>query len=123
MARNRKLTNGGISSVLAVPLVGDMQDSVTAVGATQATAAQATGDRVIVTSAAAGTGVILAGPAYTAGDDVIVVNLGANDILVYPPTGGVINALAANAGYTVAAGKVGSFIARTAVNFAASVSA
>lgn len=122
MARNSKMISGGVSSVLATLLVGDLQ-SVAAAGATQATAAQATGDNIIVTSAAAGTGIILAGPAFSAGDSVQVANLGANAVLVYPPSGGVINALAANAGFSVAAGKVAMFIARSAVNFAAGVSA
>lgn len=105
------------------PVVGDMQDSITAAGATQATATAVNADNVIVTTAAAGTGVILSGPTFSAGDQVMVFNLGANALLVYPPVGGVINALAANAGFSIAAGKSAVFYARTAINFVAAASA
>lgn len=36
-----------------------------------------------------------------AGDWVVIFNGGANALAVYPPVGGVINALAANAAYSV----------------------
>jgi hypothetical protein len=119
-----KMVNAGVSAGSAIQIGGDVQDSVTATGATQATAAVAFGDSCIVTTAAAGTGVILGGPSFTSGDEVKVTNLGANALLVYPPLGGQINALAINAGFSVAIGKVAEFTARTdASKFVASVSA
>jgi hypothetical protein len=43
------------------------------------------------------------------GDVLVVVNLGANALLVFPPVGGFINALAVNVSLSVAAGKVAEF--------------
>jgi hypothetical protein len=67
---------------------------------TQATALQLGSDINVCSTVAASTGVIL--QAMNPGDEVIVRNGGANALLVYPPVGGTINALSANAGYSVA---------------------
>jgi hypothetical protein len=94
---------------------GDVQDNVTAAGSTQGTATLVTGAHVIVTTAAASTGVIL--PPAELGAEVTVKNLGANAVLVYPATGGAINALAANAGFSVAAAGQGRFLGRNNLNW------
>ena len=54
-------------------------------------------------AAAASAGVLL--PQTGVGDDIAVVNGGANAGRVYPPAGHQINNLAANAGYSLAAAK------------------
>lgn len=100
----------GTAPALAQAIVGDVGNSLTAAGSTQGTALDLTAANNVVTTTAASTGVQL--PPTNAGDCVTVANLGANALLVYPIAGGVINALAANAGFSVAAGKVAIFIAR-----------
>jgi hypothetical protein len=100
----------GTPGMVAQEIVGAVANSLTAAGSTQGTALKLAVANNIVTTAAASTGVQL--PAMGQGDSVFVANLGANAVLVYPVTGGIINALAANAGFSVAAGKSASFIAR-----------
>jgi hypothetical protein len=122
--RTAKLVGAGIPPLSATVTSGDCQDNVTATGTTQATAAPVYGDTTVVTTTAASTGVILSGPQFTSGDDCIVCNLGANALLVYPPLGGQINALAVNAGFSVGAGKSAVFIARAdATKFVAGLTA
>jgi len=121
--RATKLMGGGIPAMTAAVISGDIQDNVTAAGSTQATATPIYGDIAVVTTAAASTGVILSGAGFQAGDGCIVHNLGANAVLVYPPVGGTINALAANAGYSVAAGKQAFIWARSGSTFIAGVTA
>lgn len=110
--RLSKIVGSGTSSGSGAAISGDVQDTVTAAGSTQATATPVYGDNVIVTTAAASTGVILQGT-FSGGDEVVVANLGASSLSVYPPVGGKINSLAANAAFAVGAGKVALFIART----------
>jgi hypothetical protein len=121
--RATKLMGGGISAVTASIISGDLQDNVTATGSTQATAVSIYADITVVTTAAASTGVIIGGASFQAGDGLIVHNLGANAVLVYPPVGGQINALSVNAGFSVAAGKQAFIWARTGTTFVAGVTA
>lgn len=91
---------------------------------TQALAVGLTGEICLITtsSATASTGVRLpANP--VAGDDVYVFNGGASTTLVYPPTGGTINALAANAGFSMAAGTRARFVATGPNNWISFLSA
>lgn len=122
--RTTKIVGAGISAGTAAVISGDCQDNVTAAGTTQATATPIYGDTVVITTAAASTGVVFSGPAFTSGDDCIVANLGANALLVYPALGGQINALAVNAGFSIAAGKSAVFVARAdATKFIAGLTA
>jgi hypothetical protein len=105
MSQARNLSALGLPGVLAQSLGGLTANTLTAAGSTQATALALPADINFVTTAAAGTGVIL--PASSSGDSFVVRNGGANACLIYPPVGGTINALAANAGYSVAAGSTG----------------
>jgi hypothetical protein len=100
MPQAKKLVTAGISGTAANATVGDVGNTLTATGATQATALALPNDVNRFTTVAAGTGTIL--PAMNPGDSVIIRNGGANALLVYPPVGGLINALATNAGYSVA---------------------
>lgn len=73
-------------------------------GTTQADAAKITTDLTVFTTVALNSGAVL--PAATqAGEDGFVVNAGANALALYPPTGHQLNAAAANAAVSVAAGK------------------
>lgn len=122
--RATKIIGAGIPPATAAQISGDCQDNVTAAGTTQATATAIYGDTVVVTTAAASTGVVFTGPPFYTGDDCIVCNLGANALLVYPPVGGQINALAVNAGFSIGAGKSAFFVARAdASKFVAGITA
>lgn len=105
----------GMAAALTEAVCGDIQDNVTAAGTTQGTAILVTGAHVIVTTTALNTGVIL--PPAEPGAEVTVKNLGANALNVYPATGGAINALAANAAFSVAAGGQARFLGRNSLNW------
>jgi len=77
--------------------------SVTAAGATQGTATALTTSYNVITTAAAGTGVILPTPLLN-GWAISIVNRGANAVNVYPNTGGSINGGVANAPFVLTAG-------------------
>lgn len=112
----------GASPFLAQAIVGDVADNLTATGTTQATALKLSAAENVVTTAAASTGVQL--PAMGPGDSVLVANLGANALLVYPQTGGAIQTGAANAGFSVPTLKTAIFTARAnSLNSVAVVSA
>lgn len=81
--------------------------SLTAAGTTQGSAAVLAADVNLFTTVAAGTGAVLtAGPAGTWQK---VLNRGAAALLVYPPSGGAIDAEAANAPVTIPAGGGATF--------------
>jgi hypothetical protein len=86
--------------------------ALTAAGTNQGTALALSGNNSVqeVTTAASGTGVKL--PTATATSRVAVINRGANDIIVYPNTSGVINAQSANAGFTIPASASAVFIGK-----------
>lgn len=91
------------SDVPMVPLANTVDTALVATGANQATALVLTKYWNVVATTAAGTGVML--PNFGAGFETSVYNDGANALLVYPPVGGTINALAANAGYSLPAAR------------------
>ena len=90
----------------------------------QALAVALTGEVNVIgtSSATASTGVRLPANVYP-GDSVIVYNAGANSTAVYPATGGVINALTANAALTMTTGQRAMFVATSPSNWIALVSA
>ena len=94
---------------------------LTAAGSTQGTALALTNDANFIGTAAASTGVIL--PSYDVGDQVYVVNGGANAVAVYPPVGHTINGLAANTALSLAVGKGGVFTRVDATRWVGIVSA
>lgn len=76
--------------------------TVSAAGSNQGTATALTSDLNIITTVGSGTGVVLQTAA--AGKTVIVVNKGANALVVYPASGGAIDALGSNVGISVPVG-------------------
>ena len=89
------------SASTAVAAVQPSPQTVTAAGTTQATALAVPSNRVIVSSVPSGTGVIL----VTTIPETRIFNRDAsNPLLVYPPTGGTIEGLAANAPVQINAG-------------------
>jgi hypothetical protein len=56
-------------------------------------------------------------PQAEPGAEVTVKNLGANAVNIYPATGGAINALSANAAFSVAAGGQARLLGRNSLNW------
>lgn len=122
MAIPSRLMGSGLAALAASNICGDVADSLTAAGTsnTDALALSATINRV--TTTAASTGVRLMLP--EAGSAVVVVNSGANALLVYPGTGAQINALTATTGgFSVAAGGRAMFVGTSSTNWFAILSA
>lgn len=84
-----------------LPLAG-ASAGLTSTGTNQATALALTQEVNVLGTVASGTGVTL--PAGFAGREVSVFNRGLNDLLIYPPVGATINALAVNASFSLASG-------------------
>jgi hypothetical protein len=95
---NSAATSGSTASV---------SPNVTAAGTNQATATQLTSQWNDVTTAPAGSGVLLS--SYQAGQSQTVVNSSGTAVLVYPPPGSAINALAVNAPFSLSSGSRASF--------------
>lgn len=81
--------------------------ALTAAGTTQADALALINDWNQLTIVAALSGAIL--PGLTGGQSVLVANEGANALSVYPPVGSAIDALGANAAYSLASTKLQLF--------------
>lgn len=97
-----------LPSGLKIPNVVKNYTAVTAVAGNQGTAAALSTDLNYVTSGAASNGVIL--PAGVAGQVVtVLLNNTQSGCLIYPPTGGTIDAQATNAAYTITNGTVGAY--------------
>lgn len=116
------IVGSGYPGQAANYISGTAIDALTATGSTQGTALAITADTNVVTTAAAGTGVVFSGPT-TPGDEFIVANLGANALAVYPASGESIMAGATNAAFSVAAGKAALFIKTSATRWIAILSA
>lgn len=97
------LIREGASMSLAEAVVGATEGGRTATGNNQATAFALGEANTVFTTVAASTGARLPADAIV-GDEFVVANFGASALLVYPALGGKINALADNAGFSVAAG-------------------
>lgn len=87
--------------------------ALTSAGTTQATAALIQHEYAEFGTVAASSGAVLPTSAQigglTAGDAIVVANMGANALLVYPAVGGKINGGTLNAALSVPAGKVAKF--------------
>lgn len=73
--------------------------AVSAAGTTQGGATTLPSDINVVTTVASNSGVIL--PTAVAAASVMIVNKGANAVLIYPATGASLDALGTNAGYSL----------------------
>lgn len=100
MALANRMMGGGISAGSATAINGDVNATITAAGTNQATATALTSGVNVITTAAASTGVVLSDSEIS--DEYEILNLGANAITVYPPSGARINQLSANTGFTLA---------------------
>lgn len=97
----REMMQGGMSSGMAKAANGQVSASITAAGTTISDAFDILASNNIITTAAASTGVQL--PSGEIGDEVSILNLGANAVTVYPDsTSGRINQLSAGSGFSLA---------------------
>jgi hypothetical protein len=93
-----ELVGAHIAPVIASTM-GGVPSTLAAAGANQGTAARIGTSIVTVTGATGANGVIL--PAGMPGDAVTIYSSAAtNALLVYPPSGAAINAIATNAAYS-----------------------
>ena len=101
MATARDMMKGGLSSGQAKAINGQINSAVTAAGTTISDATDLVSSINVVTTAAASSGVQL--PAVEIGDEVEILNLGANAVTVYPDGAtSQINALSAGSGFLLA---------------------
>jgi hypothetical protein len=122
MAIPSRLMGSGLAPLAAVNICGDVADTLTAAGTTNADALALSAAINRVTTAALSTGVRLMLP--ESGSQVMVINSGANAVLVYPGTGASINALTATSGgFSVAAGGRALFVGTSSTNWFAVLSA
>ncbi len=94
---------------------------LSAAGSTQGTATAITKQTNEFTTVGSGQGAVLPSPEQ--GEFIFVQNSGANALNVYPASGHSINALAANAAFSLAVGKNALFWAATATKWYANLSA
>ena len=123
MSRAFQIMQGGTPPVQAIAITGgnSMNVAVAAAGTTQGTATALGAAFSILTTVAAGSGVIL--PQGQPGDRLFVYNNGANAALIYPPTSAKINNAATNGGITLATQTVIEFVQFSTTQFCANLSA
>lgn len=118
----KDMVRSGLAVNTADSILGAVKTGLVAAGTTIADALRLSGDKNVIATAAAGTGVRL--PPNEVGDEFMVHNLGANAVLVYPDLATEnINALGAGAGFSVAAGRAAFFYRVSKTLYTASVSA
>lgn len=105
------MMGAGLGAQTASLINGIVMDNLTATGNSQQTALQLTGDVNVASVVTANSGVMLP-PAPQPGDEIVVTNLGASTLLVYPYLGATIQGAAANVPYTLVTGASVAFIAR-----------
>jgi hypothetical protein len=122
MAIPSRLLGSGLSPLAATNICGDVADTLTAAGTSNTDALALSSIINRVTTTAASTGVRLMLPEV--GSTVVVINSGANALLVYPGTGASINALTATTGgFSVGAGNRALFVGTSSTNWFAVLSA
>jgi hypothetical protein len=115
MALPSRLMGSGVGAQAAVNICGDAVTGLTAAGSSNTNALQLSAAINNVTTTAASTGVKL--PPTEVGGSIVVANLGANALLVYPAELSQINALTVTTGgFSVAAGKVAVFTGVSGTN-------
>jgi hypothetical protein len=109
MALTEQMVSSGIQSHRAQAINGFVATGLTSAGTGLADALALPAAINVFGTVAASSGARL--PRAEAGDTVTVRNGGANALLVYPATAaGVINALSAGAGFSMATGKNAQFV-------------
>lgn len=102
--------NASLGSQGALAVLGDLNAAVVAAGTTQATATAIGTVNSIVTTTGFKAGVRLpVTPTVSANDRLHIANFGANDLAVYPPSGGKLNNNTANVPLILAQKKSADF--------------
>lgn len=101
----------GLGAATAKIITGVLADNLTATGTGQADALSLPGDINVVSLVFAGGGVKLPSSPQP-GDSLLVTNIGANTLLIYPSVGGSIQGGAANTPFTLPVGSSATFTAR-----------
>lgn len=100
MATAVDIMKGGFSAGSAKAINGQVSSSITASGTLISDAFDLVASINVVTTAAASSGVQL--PSAEIGDQVEILNLGANSVVVYPDaSGNRINSLSAGGGFVL----------------------
>jgi len=108
----------GFSSGQASGSNGQIAATLSGAGTTQGTGTAITASVSVFTTVAASSGATLTDSMI--GDEYDILNLGANALTIYPPTGARVNALSANTGFQLApnsAAKVKKFTATRWMGF------
>ena len=100
MPLSREVMGGGFSAGQAKALNGNVNNTVSAAGTTQATATALKTSNAFVTTVAASAGVILENASHR--DSQRVYNAGANALTIYPPVGSRIYPASTNTGINLA---------------------
>lgn len=100
MATAADIMKGGCSAGQAAAINGQVSATMTGAGTHQSDGTAITASISVFTTTASGTGGTLTDSMI--GDEYEILNLGANSLTVYPPSGGRINAIATNGGFTLA---------------------
>ena len=116
MPRAAFMVAGGLSVRMTQAIQGTLDAAVAAAGTLQSDATLLAADFSLVTTVAAGSGVIL--PTLVATDDMVVANGSATaSLLVYPPSGGKLNNATANLPLTLPSNRAARFICLNTVDF------
>ena len=99
------------SGVTATYFLRSVATGISAAGSTQGTGTALTKEINVVSTVSSGQGVVL--PTAVAGMIVTITNTSANSLLVYPASGGYVNSLAQNVGYTQVSGATLMLVAPT----------
>ena len=101
MPLSARLVTAGLSALQAQAIQGTVADALTATGTSSQTASfPLAADVNRFTTVAANAGALL--PLMNPGDSMTIFNGGANALLLFPPVGAKINAIATNGSYSVA---------------------
>lgn len=95
-----EVMGGGFSAGQAKTINGQVNNTVSAAGTTQATATALKTSNCFVTTVGANSGVIIPNASHR--DTIRIYNAGANALTVYPPTGGRIYPASTNTGISLA---------------------
>ena len=100
MATAADLMGVGFSAAQAAGVNGQVSSAMSGAGTTQGTGTAITASVSVFTTVAANAGATLTDSMI--GDQYDILNLGANPLWIYPPTGARINALSTNTGFQLA---------------------
>lgn len=116
MATADKIMGAGVPAETALAIVGDVEEDVTATGASsQANSYAIRASHTQGTGGAGNTGYRL--PVAGRGDTFTIVNETGNTHLIYPPTGGTLNGGSTNASVSLATLKAALCVCLNTVDY------